>query len=179
MLRLFAGLSIPDHIAERLLPLQTNLPKARWRPRENFHITLKFFGEVDHETTNKLHEALSKIKFEPFEITLKDSGWFGGNKPQSVWVGVSPCESLKQLHLACSKAARIAGLSIEQQRYTPHITMAYCRTTPPEPVVNWVTSLINLESVPFLVDCFHLYSSRTGKGPSVYRVERSYRRTLE
>ena len=178
MLRLFAGLSIPDHIAESLLPFQTNLPNARWRPRENFHITLKFFGAVDHETANKLHEALSKIKFEPFELTLKGSGWFGGKNPQSVWVGVIPSETLGKLNLACSKAARIAGLSLEQQRYTPHITMAYCRTTPPEPVVNWVTSLANLESVPFSVDCFHLYSSRTGKGPSVYSVERSYIKTL-
>ena len=174
MLRLFAGLSIPDHIAEKLLPLQTNLPSARWRPRENFHITLKFFGEVDHETANKLHEALSKIKFEPFEITLKGSGWFGGKKPQSVWVGVSPCESLKQLHLASVRAAKIAGLSIEQQRYMPHITIAYCRTTPSEPVVNWVSQHSLFESNPIVIDEFHLFSSHLKKGHSIYRIVSSY-----
>lgn len=175
MLRLFAGLSIPDHIAERLIPLQTNLPKARWRPRENFHITLKFFGEVDHETANKLHEALSKIKFKPFEITLKGSGWFGGKKPQSVWVGVSPCEYLKQLHLASVKAAKIAGLSIEQQRYTPHITLAYCRTTPLEKVLEWSLPSSKLTSEQFIIDSFHLFSSRLGGKQSIYKIENTYR----
>lgn len=175
MLRLFAGLSVPHDIAEKLLPLQTNLPGARWRPRENFHITLKFYGEVDHDTTSKLQEALSAIRFEPFEISLKGSGWFGGKKPQSVWVGVAPCDPLTRLHQACSKAARIAGLSLEQQRYTPHITMAYCRTSPFDPVINWGNEQTSFESQPFLVEQFHLFSSRLGKGASKYRLESSYR----
>lgn len=175
MLRLFAGLSIPDHIAQQLLLLQTNLPKARWRPRENFHITLKFYGEVEHDTAVRLHEALSAIRFEQFQVSLKGAGWFGGKKPQSVWVGVAPSEPLNTLHLACSKAARIAGLSLEQQRYTPHVTLAYCRTTPIDPVVKWITPLTDFVSEPFPLECFNLYSSRIGKGPSVYSVESRYR----
>ena len=174
MQRLFAGLSIPDHIAQKLLLLQTNLPKARWRPRENFHITLKFYGEVEHDTAVRLHEALSAIRFEEFEVSLKGAGWFGGKKPQSVWVGVAPSEPLNKLHLASSKAARIAGLSLEQQRYTPHVTLAYCRTTPIEPVASWVTPLTDLVTEPFAMESFHLYSSRIGKGPSIYSIEETF-----
>ena len=174
MLRLFTGLSIPDHIAEKLLPLQTNLVGARWRPRENFHITLKFYGEVDHGTASKLHEALSQIRIEPFEISLKGSGWFGGKKPQSVWVGVETSESLNQLHLECTKAARVAGLSLEQQRYTPHVTMAYCRTTPLVYVLKWVEPFSNFFSVRFLVNDFHLYSSQLGEKQSRYQIEKTF-----
>lgn len=174
MLRLFAGLSIPDDIAQQLLRLQTNLPKARWRPQENFHITLKFYGEVEHDTAKRLHEALSSIRFEEFEVSLKGAGWFGGKKPQSVWVGVAPSEPLSTLHRACTKAARIAGLTPEQQRYTPHVTLAYCRTTPIEPVVSWVTPLTDFISEPFPLECFNLYSSRIGKGPSKYSIEETF-----
>lgn len=174
MLRLFTGLSIPDHIIEKLLPLQTNLVGARWRPRENFHITLKFYGEVDHGTASKLHDALSEIRFEPFEISLKGSGWFGGKKPQSVWVGVKTSKSLDRLHLECAKAARIAGLLMEQQRYTPHITLAYCRTTPLEPVMSWVSQKTNIKSQPFTIEQFQMYSSHLNDGPSRYSVEAKY-----
>ena len=45
-LRLFAALSIPDHVAERLLPLMKGIGGANWRPRENLHLTLRFFGEL-------------------------------------------------------------------------------------------------------------------------------------
>ena len=175
MHRLFAALSIPDHIAEILLPLQTGLPQARWRPRENFHITLKFYGEVDHATAGKLHEALSDIKFEPFTVALKGSGWFGGKKPHSVWVGIAPNEQLTELHKACSKAARTAGLSIESQKFTPHITMAYCRTTPLEKVLDWVTPNSTLFSHPFEVKEFSLYSSKLGGKQSLYEIETTYK----
>ncbi len=174
MLRLFTGLSIPDHIAETLLPLQTNLVGARWRPRENFHITLKFYGEVNQGTASKLQDALSEIRFEPFEISLKGSGWFGGKKPQSVWVGVETSEPLDQLHLECTKAARVAGLSLGQQRYTPHITLAYCRTSPTEQVVGWVTPLADFDSAQFYIEEFYLYSSTLGSKPSTYQIQASY-----
>lgn len=175
MHRLFAALSIPDHIAEILLPLQTGLPQARWRPRENFHITLKFYGEVDHATAGKLHEALSDIKFEPFAVALRGSGWFGGKKPQSVWAGIAPNEHLTELHKACSKAARTAGLSIQSQNFAPHITMAYCRTTTLKSVLDWVTPNSTLFTPPFSVNDFHLYSSHLSKGSSVYSIESQYK----
>ena len=46
MLRLFAALPVPPEVSGALLKLQKNLPGAHWRPQENFHITLCFYGEV-------------------------------------------------------------------------------------------------------------------------------------
>ena len=46
-IRLFAALDLPDHIAEPLLWLMRGVGGAKWRPRENLHLTLRFFGEID------------------------------------------------------------------------------------------------------------------------------------
>ncbi|MBK8544651.1 MAG: hypothetical protein IPL62_14550 [Caulobacteraceae bacterium] len=57
-LRLFAALSIPDHIAERLLPLMKGVGGAKWRPRENLHLTLRFFGELTEPVAEYLDSEL-------------------------------------------------------------------------------------------------------------------------
>ena len=60
MIRLFAGLPVPDDIADRLEPLQTGLDGARWRGREHFHVTLGFFGDVI-EPAAREHRGKSRI----------------------------------------------------------------------------------------------------------------------
>jgi 2'-5' RNA ligase len=48
MYRLFAALPVPEDLWEGLAALQDGLPGASWRPEENFHITLRFFGDLTH-----------------------------------------------------------------------------------------------------------------------------------
>ena len=48
-LRLFAALALPAPIAEQVLELQKGMRGIDWRPRENLHLTLRFFGELSLE----------------------------------------------------------------------------------------------------------------------------------
>ena len=47
MPRLFTGLEIPADVGQRLPLLRGGLPGARWIDPENYHITLRFIGDVD------------------------------------------------------------------------------------------------------------------------------------
>ena len=62
MLRLFAALPIRSDIAEHLTPLQKGVAGASWRPQVNFHITLRFFGDVDRNLAYDLDAALADIR---------------------------------------------------------------------------------------------------------------------
>src|SRR5262249_7785653 len=69
-LRLFAALEIPDDVAERLLALMKGVSGASWRPRENLHLTLRFFGEVQEPVADEIDAALGEIaiRHAPFEL---------------------------------------------------------------------------------------------------------------
>ena len=47
MPRLFTGLEIPREVAQSLSLLRGGLPGARWIDPENYHITLRFIGDID------------------------------------------------------------------------------------------------------------------------------------
>jgi 2'-5' RNA ligase len=47
MPRLFVGLEIPREVGQTLSLLRGGLPGARWIDPENYHITLRFIGDID------------------------------------------------------------------------------------------------------------------------------------
>ncbi|MEL7128290.1 MAG: RNA 2',3'-cyclic phosphodiesterase [Pseudomonadota bacterium] len=174
MLRLFAALPIRRDIADSLTPLQRHLDGASWRPLENFHITLRFFGEVDHNLARELDAALGEIRSPQMKLRLSGAGWFGKREPRAVWAGVAYDESLAALAGECERAARRLGLPIDKRRFIPHITLAYCHGTSPAAAAAFADRHATFESREFWVDRFHLYSSHFGRGPSYYLKECDY-----
>ena len=47
MPRLFSGIEIPASVARRLTLVRAGLNGARWIDPENYHVTLRFLGDVD------------------------------------------------------------------------------------------------------------------------------------
>jgi len=83
MLRLFAGLSLPDAVTARLALTQPGLPGRPVAP-ETMHLTLAFFGETDEATAGDLHAALGAVRCPGFDLWLDGVGAFGGARPRSI-----------------------------------------------------------------------------------------------
>ncbi len=173
-LRLFAAIPLPDDLRARLRPLQRGVSGAAWRPPENFHLTLRFFGEVTEDLAAALDDELARVRGQPFDVTLCGAGWFGGARPSALWVGVAPSAPLTTLAGRCERAARRAGLAPESRKFTPHVTLAYCHGTAPPDAARFVERLARFKADAMTVDRFHLYSSWMGKGPSRYVAEAEY-----
>ena len=176
-LRLFAAIAIPDDIAERLLALQKGVPGANWRPRQNLHLTLRFFGEVAEPVADEIDSALEEVANATawFELQLKGSGSFGKDDPHTLWVGASESEALKKLAADCERAARRLELKAETRKFAPHVTLAYLNNSELGRVHGFEARLGLFESRPFNVESFGLYSSWTRKSaPSLYRLEADY-----
>jgi 2'-5' RNA ligase len=71
-LRLFAAIAIPEDVSGRLDALMRGLPGAHWTPRENLHVTLRFFGEIDEPVAEDLDTAIdAAVAHAPaFEVKL-------------------------------------------------------------------------------------------------------------
>lgn len=175
MIRLFAAIEVPEAIGRDLARLQTGLPRAKWRPLEALHITLRFFGEIGERQADDLDAELSRVTSPAFDVVLKGVGEFGeGHMSNAVWAGVDPNERLTVLAGRCESAARRADLAPSTRTYKPHVTLAYLKASPPDRVAAWVRTH-NLKTFePFRVDRFGLYSSRLGHGGSAYTLEREY-----
>ena len=180
MFRLFAALPVPEEVHDGLIELQKGLEGASWRPTENFHITLRFFGEVDGAIARDLDEELGEIEMPQLVLEAVGTDFFGRREPYSVHAvvrGVNEAnqEALKRLARRCEGAARRVGLPPEPRPFKPHITLAYLHNTPPDAVGGYVKRTSHYRSGPFWADRFHLYSSQTmAKGPTRYTAEADY-----
>lgn len=172
--RLFAALPVPADIGEALQEISKGVTGASWRPIENFHITLRYFGEIDAMTANDLDHELGLIEGRQMQLRLKGADWFGGADPHAIWAGVEPDETLTRLSSACERAARRIGLPRERRSFKPHVTLAYCHGTSMEDAMSFGRKHAQLSLGPFWVDRWHLYSSWSGKGPSRYVAEAEY-----
>lgn len=174
MPRLFTGLEIPPDIAERLSSLRGGIEGARWVDPDDYHVTLRFIGDVDNATADRFDEALEKIAGQPFEMTLDGVGAFGGRKPRAVWAGVSANGALADLRRANENAAQKAGLQAETRNFHPHVTLARLRGAKADTVARYLGERGSFLTQPFEVTRFVLFSSRESKGGGPYVVERSY-----
>ena len=175
MYRLFAALPVPEDLHDGLLALQDDLPGASWRPAENFHITLRFFGDLSHAEARDLDELLGEIRCRPFEISLEGTGWFGRREPTAVWARVRESDELRSLSAQCERAARRLGLDPDRRPFTPHVTLAYLRHTELDRVLAFERRCALFSTPAFTVDRFYLYSSHTrDNAPSQYVIEAEY-----
>jgi 2'-5' RNA ligase len=175
MIRLFSALAPPSDVADHLERLQHGLPGARWRPREAFHITLAFYGEVREDLARDLDCELAAVNVPALDLTLQGVGAFGeGPDIHAVWAGVVPDPALERLAAACAAAARRAGLAMERRAYRPHLTLAYTRRPDPAEVAAWIQRNNLFRSQPFQLQRFGLYSSWRTREGSAYRLEAAY-----
>ena len=62
MPRLFTALEIPRDAALSLSLLRGGLPGARWIDVENYHITLRFIGDVEARVADEIAHALDRVR---------------------------------------------------------------------------------------------------------------------
>lgn len=176
-MRLFVAVPVPAHIADDLADLCSGIPGARWVPPENFHITLRFLGEVDGVQADDVHEALTRIAAPGFELSLASLGAFGDQKKtRSLWAGIDPSTALAHLRGKVESAAVRAGLPPEPRRFKPHVTLARFRNgggVAPE-IHQFIARNALYRSEPFVVDHFTLFQSFLGGEGAIYRPEVEY-----
>jgi len=174
MPRLFVALCLPEIVSDALTVLQSGVHGARWRPVENFHLTLSFIGEADRYGFQSSLDVLSEIDAPSFELTLSGVGFFGDKRPTALWAGVAASDALHHLQTKVETALRRAGFDLERRKFKPHVTLAYLKHTPQAVAAQYSAEHGLFSCGPFPIEAFHLYSSALGGEASYYQIEASY-----
>lgn len=179
MPRLFTAIEIPKQVALSLMMLRGGLPGARWIDPENYHITLRFIGDVDRMTAAEIANALVRKHRAPFQLRLVGIDAFGGRKPHSVHAVVEKSPALAELHASHERIMRRVGLKPETRKFSPHVTLARLRNVKGAGVAAYLSLRGNFSTLPFTVNRFVLYSAKASVGGGPYIVEESIPLTLD
>ena len=174
-MRLFVGLDLPHSLRERLSFLSGGVPGARWVPPENYHITLRFIGEVAAHQAEEIDLALAALRARGFALSLTGVGTFEkGGRPIALWVGVERNPQLDLLQSKIETACQRTGLEPERRRFAPHVTLARLDNPVESKLAAFVQANNLFRAEPMPVTHFTLFSSRLGKEASVYTAEVEY-----
>ncbi|MDX8527323.1 RNA 2',3'-cyclic phosphodiesterase [Mesorhizobium sp. MSK_1335] len=174
MPRLFTALEIPRDAALSLSLLRGGLPGARWIDVENYHLTLRFIGDVEGHVADEIANALDRVHRPSFQMTLAGVGAFGGKKPHAVWAGVSASPDLTALQGEIDRICQRLGLPADPRKFSPHVTLARLRNGSPLDVAQYLSARGNFSVQPFRVGRFVLMSSRDSVGGGPYIVEEAW-----
>jgi 2'-5' RNA ligase len=174
MPRLFTGVEIPLGVAQRLSYLRGGLPGARWISTENYHLTLRFMGDIDMIAAEAIAEALVRVRRVAFSLRITGVGTLGTRKPHAIVARVEPSPPLTELQAEHERLMQRIGLPPEGRKYTPHITLARLRRANARDIADYLTLRGGFSTEPVDVDRFVLFSSRDAIGGGPYIVEEAY-----
>ena len=174
MPRLFTGVEIPADVGQALASLRGGLPGARWIDPENYHLTLRFIGNVDDIVAHEVASMLGRVKRNAFELHIQDVISFGGRKPRAVVAAVAPAQALLDVQAEHERLMQRIGLEPEGRKYIPHVTLARLRESSSRDVADYLAAHGLFRTAPFRVSRFVLFSSRASTGGGPYVVEASY-----
>lgn len=174
MPRLFTALEIPHNAALSLSLLRGGLPGARWVDTENYHLTLRFFGDIEGHVADEIANALDRIERPSFQLTLTGIGVFGSKKPRVLWAGVAASPELNALQSEIDRICRRLGVSADPRKFSPHVTLARLRDVSPDEVAAWLSARGNFSALPFKISRFVMMSSRNSVGGGPYVIEESW-----
>ncbi len=175
-IRCFAAIEIPEKIQSLLVDVQRafrpKIERASWTKHGNFHLTLKFFGEVENQNVDEIGAALQRIAISqnPFSIEIGGIGAFPNlDRPRVLWVG------LKQGSVPTEKLANAINVELAElgypkdTRFHPHFTLArFKNRVNLKPFNNLFSKFEALDGTLLIVEKITLVKSELHPSGAVY-----------
>ncbi len=175
MLRLFIALDLPETVKQQLLSLRRYMPGARWQSFEQMHVTINFIGDVNNSLLTEIKQRLTSVRAKPLELAINGVDYFGSSRqPSILFAKVVPNPELKKLSRLINNAYSEIGITTERQKFKPHITLARLKQTPYQSVGEFIQLEALFKIDRFMVDNFHLFSSKLHPEGSQYFIEESF-----
>lgn len=181
-MRSFVSIPVPDYVKQHADKVRKNISLAaadlKWVEYENYHLTLKFLGEVTREIMNEVHKGLllAGESCPPLELTTAQIGFFPNkNRPRVLWLGIEG-EMDKAYFLGERVDAYLHSFGFEsEERRSFHLTLGRIRSDVKRDELIRRVNAYNkeIEKITFNIEEFHLMESQlSSRGPSYLLHER-------
>jgi 2'-5' RNA ligase len=178
-MRLFVALNLPSQERERIHRaarfLRDKEMPVRWVVADNYHLTLKFLGEVRTDRVAPIDQILARVAARCPRFSA-DLGGFGAfpsvRHPRVVWLGVEPSPALRCLKQDVEWALADLGFERETRAFHPHLTLGRVDRDNEAGAFRGLDALVTELSYngSVAVRSVELMRSQTAKGGSQYSV---------
>lgn len=121
-MRVFVAIELSEDAKRELIRAQSELKGAKLTLTKEFHLTLKFLGEVSEGKAGLIKDKLKEIEFNKSKIKLSQTGVFPSPSHITVvWVGLEPAKPLIDLN---TKINQVLQEFKDDHPFHPHITLA-------------------------------------------------------
>lgn len=131
--RLFAAIRLPESVCASIHEVQQTLRRSargsvvKWTGPEQWHVTLKFLGNVQAANVEALSSALGSVAsgISPLSLSASGVGFFPQRgAPRVVWVGIhEPAERLTALHERVEAAVATFTNEPSESQFKSHVTL--------------------------------------------------------
>lgn len=136
--RLFIGVGVNSEKQKDLIEVCRKLKvssskkelEMKWAPPENWHITVKFLGDVDITLIDELQTAMQSAaeKIQPAKLRASGIGAFPEERhARVIWAGVAKSQALLDLQTEVESECLRLGFAVDLRDFNPHITVARLR----------------------------------------------------
>ncbi len=172
-MRCFIAVDLPEEAKNELRRLQQQIRKSDVKASftKEFHITLKFLGELTPPTVEEVKKKLGSCRFKKITASLDRIGVFPSeSRIRVVWVGVEPEEEILKLRKQVDEMLQ-ADFAKEKD-FKAHITLARVKYAGNKEKFLQMLKEIKVEKIKFEANEFKLKRSiLTAEGPAYEDLE--------
>jgi 2'-5' RNA ligase len=154
-LRLFVAISIPGPVRDEIIRVQQELQPlvsrevARWARSDQFHLTLRFLGDVLAGSLEALKESVNAVcrGARPLSLRAEGIGFFPNpHLPRVIWVGINDREGrLVDLQKQIEAAVRLFTAEPSEKNFTGHATLGRLKNPRPADIRDLAARVQSLE----------------------------------
>lgn len=181
-MRLFIGIKPGENainqLAEIVARLQNFPVPVKWIMRDNIHMTIKFIGDVDRKTADRIIFSLSKLKqHKKLNLSISGLGTFKRNgNIRVVYAEVERSGDLENLFNKIEDRLYIEGIEKEKRSFRPHFTLGRTKKNFKYPKIDEFIEKNRLYKIAdFSIDTFTLFKSDLFRSGPVYTIMEKFR----
>lgn len=178
-MRTFIAIPVPDDVKQYARMMRNELGRARpdikWVEYQNYHITLKFLGEIDTGLLPELKRNLNLAgdSSPAFNLSAGGIGFFPNHlRPRVIWMGVKG-ELEKAAFLGDRIDAYLGQMGFEAEKaYRFHLTLGRVRSDKGiKDMLNVLEKTADKDRMrSFKVEHFHLLKSDLSSAGPIYSI---------
>src|SRR3989338_5619990 len=171
-MRTFIAMDLPEEVKSELADAQRQLSSAasaaaKMSLAHDFHLTLKFLGEITPAKVEIVKNCLGNVKFKSFTAAVLGVGVFPSESYiRVVWIGIEPEDGFIRLQKQVDNT--LEKEFPKDKDFKPHLTLARVKFVSDKSAFLQQLRQIKVKNIKFTVDRFKLKKSTLTKEGAVY-----------